>query len=278
MPGDASPPRPPRRIPVQSVKGPIPGDETLRLLFCLVEIERQAEIFSQSLDDAISEAIDRGNTMPAWRHIQSAMFAAIIVNRFVRIRKATNSTADRRARLRGLLALPDFQASTLWVDKVANVRNSLEHVDERFDLAFETPGVTSLADWYLWDDFFLTPPEGTPSGAYKAGLRAFHPEAGLLLFDRESLDLFALDIGMVKLRHNSRDAQAELLQTLQGRRMQFGGWRTSRVAFPADRMIRWRSQRAELEAEMAAVPPLDGYVRLWMQAEVSASQSATSEP
>ena len=286
MPDDASQPRSPRRIPVQSVSGPTPeATETLRLLFCLVEIERQAEIFSQSLDDAISEATDKGNTTAAWRHIQSAMFAAIIVHRFVAIdhpppawpgypskaegKKAALSAAEWRvSNLRKLLFPSDVPNPDLWIDRVSEVRNSLEHVDARFDLAFNKESAASLSDWYIFDDFFLFPPEGTPAGTYKAGLRGFNPEEGLLLFDRDPLDLFALDIEMVMARHNARYSQAELLRTLQGR-MTFGGGRIVRPAFPADRMTKWRNQRAELEAEMAPVAPLEGQVRMYMQLESS---------
>jgi hypothetical protein len=265
------------------VCGPTPDDDkTLRLLFCLVEIERQAEVFSQSLDDALSEAIDKGNTTAAWRHIQSAMFAAIIVSRFLakhpsplpwpgyegeKGKEAAKEAATWRARqLRDLLLPSDVPNPKLWIDRVSKVRNSLEHVDERFDRAFNTPGVTALSDWYLFDDFFLLPPEGTPKGMYKAGLRGLNPEAGLLLFDREPLNLFALDIEMVMLRHNSRYSQAELLRTLRGC-MTFGGQRTVRPAFPADSMTKWRNQRAQLEADMAPVVPLEGQVRMYMQLE-----------
>ena len=284
MPNDASQPQPSRRIPVQSVKGPTSeATETLRLLFCLVEIERQAEVFSQSLDDALLEAIEKGNTTAAWRHIQSAMFAAIIVHRFVAIdqpppawpgypskaegRKAALSAAEWRvSNLRKLLFPSDVPKPDLWIDKVSEVRNSLEHVDARFDLAFNTESAASLSDWYLFDNFFLFPPEETPQGTYKAGLRGFSPEEGLLLFDRDPLDLFALDLEMVMARHNARYSQVELLRTLQGR-MRFGGPRIVRPAFPADRMTKWRNQRAQIEAEMTPVVLLPGQVRMYMQIE-----------
>jgi hypothetical protein len=284
MPDHASRSQPARRIPVQSVCGPTPeATETLRLLFCLVEIERQAEIFSRSLDDALSEAIDKGNTTAAWRHIQSAMFAAIIVHRFVVIdqsppawpgypsksegRKAALSAAEWRvSNLRNLLFPGDVTNPKTWIDRVSKFRNSLEHVDERFDLAFNTESAASLSDWYLFDDFFLFPPEETPKGTDMAGLRGFNPEEGFLLFNREPLDLFELDIEMTNIRHNSRYSQAELLRNLKGR-MTFGGGRIVRPEFPADRMTKWRNQRAQLEAEMAPVVHLEGQVRMYMQLE-----------
>ncbi len=275
-----------RLIPIQSVRGPTDdATNTLRLIFYLVEIERQAEIFGTSLDEALTAAISKRDTISTWRHLQSAVFAAIIVNRILSLdvdarpwlgqskkeaKKAANDTARRRAKqLRALLLLPDHDDDSVAIFGVRSVRDSLEHIDERIDRALHSPGVRSLSDWYLSDGVFLTSPEDAEGTNTRSGLRGFHPESGLLLFDRTPLDLFALDIEMLKLRRNAREAQTGLGQRLQGR-LHFGGGQLRSYTGPrmGNRFTDWRDQRRELIAELGPPPPLDGYVRLWVDVGV----------
>lgn len=88
-----------KRIPVQSVKGHSPSaTETLRKLFVLREIERQAGLFSVSFSDAIQPA-EQDDADGCWRHLQSALFAGVIFNRLIR----------RHPQVRKLLELPDAE-------------------------------------------------------------------------------------------------------------------------------------------------------------------------
>jgi hypothetical protein len=85
-----------------------------------------------------------------------------------------------------------------------------------------------------------------------------------------------LDIDMLKLRHNAREAQAELAAMLQGRLPFLGGG--GRVAeFPKAMNVRlkeWEEKRQELLRTMAPAVSPDGYIRLWMQVEPGPSADA----
>lgn len=172
----------------------------------------------------------------------------------------------RVTELRRLLAMPAANDRTLSIDRIGDFRNGLEHIDQRIDIAVRNPEVHSLSDWYLTDGMFLTSPEDQPLQARRAGLRGFYPEGGLALFDRTPVDLFELDLDMLRVRHNSREAQAELCAEVQGR-SQFGGGQI-RDYTPRDLAARrdwWATTREEIIAGMAPTPPLAGRVLLWLQ-------------
>lgn len=255
-----------RGIPLASVSGTSENHtKALRLLFCLREVERQASIFNASVDDAMHAALELGDADRTWRHIQSAMFAAIVVNRLVSsdgARKSEEMTLSearqaaqwRAKELRQLLALPEGDDQSVSILSVRKFRDSLEHIEDRIDRAFHSPSVLSLTDWYLSDGSFIVSPGLTASGKQRAALRAFYPEGGLLLFDRDYVDLFMLDIDMLRLRHNSREAQAEVQSESYGR-ASFGGGQFVRAADTyRNRVDSWRRKRAEIEDDMA--PPV----------------------
>lgn len=271
-----------KRIPIQSVAGADTSEtDLLKLLFCLVEIERQAEIFNCSLEDAIHAALEVDEVDDVWRHIQSALFAAIIVRRFIspgdpRPFEGTGSRAERKRRaraaqdwritnLRQLLGISDESADNP-LFQVKEVRNSLEHIEERIDAAYDSAGTVSISDWYLADGLFIASLEEAGGELGSAGgMRGFDPESGLLMFDREAFSLFALDIEMLKMRHNAREAQIELM-TKRRERATFGNLqlRPSRGSGSPQLIEKWRRQRTELEAHMCGRPALDG-VRMWME-------------
>jgi hypothetical protein len=288
MDGQRMPPS--RRIPLQSVRGA--DEETtdlLRLVFYLVEVERQAEVFNLSFADAMKYGLETGASTETWRHLQSAMFAAIVVNRMVSreqrphpwpgkhgegARKLAADAAKWRAsKLRALLGLSDSDGDAP-IFSVRKIRDSLEHVDERLDMALHS-GVFSLSDWYVSNGWLLVSVEQSAVVSPKAGLRAFCPEAGLVFFDRDTLDMFKLDRDMLGLRHNAREAQQELIDQLRGRQ-QFGGDAQVVQVAPSlwDRRKPWRADRAEIERSFAPPPRrLDGYVRLWAELGNSGAQS-----
>lgn len=273
-----------RRVPIQSVVGEN-AEETnyLRLLFCLGEIERQAEIFNRSLASAVSTALDRDDVDEVWQHIQSALFAAIIVRRFLaygephafpgagskaqRKQRAQKALNWRVAELRNSLEIfDDIKDNPLF--KVKGIRNSLEHIEERIDAAFANSGTQCISDWYLADGVFLSSLEEVAKRSGSAGgMRGFDPESGFLMFDREPFNLFALDIEMLKMRHNAREAQVELMKKRRGRPM-LGNLQLIRSRNPKGPQLidKWRSQRAEIEAAMCPRPRLEG-VRIWAEAQ-----------
>jgi hypothetical protein len=112
------------------------------MLVFLRECERQATIFSSALDSALASADDDSKLDQTWGHLQSCLFAAIIVSRLVSdsdsVRPWPGLTGraakrvgrdlknDRAQRLRELLGLsPD---SNSWIFKVSAIRDPLEHI------------------------------------------------------------------------------------------------------------------------------------------------------
>ena len=205
----------------------------LRLIFYLGEIERQAEIFSACLMDSFSAA-ERDDVGEAWRHLQAAMFAAIIVSRLLSADQtayaggglsredAKEAMRWRVTELRQLLGMPEASTKVVSVDRIADFRNGLEHIDQRIDIAVLSPSVASLTDWYLTEGLFLTSPEEAPKKQSRAGLRGFYAVNGMAMFDRSPVDLFELDLDMIRLRHNAREVQVELCADVIGR-CAFGG-------------------------------------------------------
>jgi hypothetical protein len=241
-----------KRIPVQSVKGKTDlATESLKMLFSLNEVERQATIFGASFKDAM-EAAQRDDADGCWRHMQSALFAGIVVNRLIR----------RHSDLARMLNLPNDEKDTPLLH-LYRVRNALEHIDQRADVAIKSPNISSVSDWYLADTHIVVSSDDVPAGG-----RAFSPSLGVLFYDREPLDMFMLDLDMVRLLHNCREAQHELLATLPGR-SHFGGGQLVKLASDSGRLGRWVQDRTRLSSELAGPVPFDGRVRMWMQLDSS---------
>lgn len=243
----------------------------LRMLFCLGELERQAEMFGRSFLDAMRVALPvEGDQTDVWRHLQSALFAGVIVNRLLR---GASPEQVRAAQLRELVCLTGEDGQGSPILELHHVRNSLEHIDERIDTYLASPGVTSLADCYLSDGHYLVSADGSRGRPEKAGLRAFNPDLGLLHFDRESLDMFRLDLHMLTLKHNTRDAQLELCQEVRGRQ-KFGGGQMVRWAERnsgnSGGVRAWRHERERREAAMAQPVQVEDYrIKLWLEPTAS---------
>jgi hypothetical protein len=245
--------------------------DALRLRVFLLEIDRQADLFNRSLADSIAAAA-RDDPTDAWRHVQSALFAAIVVYRLIandRPRAGHPGWSKEQAReaakwrvreLRRSLMLPDPDTEPDWpVYRVAAVRDSLEHVDERLDRAVRSDEIDSISDWYLSSGSLLLTPEGsgTTPGSL-AGLRTFVVPAGILFFDRTQLDMFALDVEMLNLRNNAKQALADEAPQFTGRLL-YGGGRWERIADEdiATRWHTWTTRRAAICAEFEGeVPPI----------------------
>lgn len=264
---------PRRRIPLQSVTGDnLRETKRLHDLFYLGELERQADIFMRSFTDAM-RAVDADDQLDVWRHLQAALFAGIIANRLVRARnryqvsnELTRLVINRRAaRLRHLVGLVEEDGSNSPILTLYDVRNSVEHIDERIDIALAAPTIESLSDCYLSDGLLVVSPEDATPRTDASGLRAFNPETGLLHFDRRSLNMFVLDLHMITLLHNARDAQSDLLRCVQGRQRFASG---PLVAGPLDdgaARAAWQRERQSRIAQLVNPAPIDGYVRVWLQ-------------
>ncbi|MEU7715321.1 hypothetical protein AB0B03_25670 [Micromonospora chalcea] len=272
-----------RPIPVQSIKG-ADGTSTqnLKLLFYLIEIERQAKIFNDSFESAV-EAAAAGSNPEAWQNIQAAMFAGIIVSRMVthgqdpkgegwpgtkgQAKKLAKEAKKTRIKeLRRLLALPDNEDYPLY--ELSRIRNSLEHIDEWLDTALCAPSdVAALSDWYLAGRSLIHSPDDLSMGEGVAGLRGFSPETGRAIFHRHQYDLFVIDIEMAKAYHNSREVQTDLLKEIRGSCL-FGGGQVFLFTDELDqRHDWWRSERAKILGEASSNPRIDGRVRLWMKVQ-----------
>lgn len=253
-----------RRIPLHLIAGSTEEHTAaLRLDVLLREVDRQADLFNRSSVDAL-RAAGADDPDDVWRHIQSALFAAIVVYRLLTNDKpwrehvgwtkeqAVEAAKWRVAELRRALMLPDRGVD--WpIYKVTKIRDSLEHIDERLDRAVRSPGVHSISDWYLSDGYFMLSPRidgAEVEPGVLAGLRAFWPEAGLLLFDRTELDLFGLDVEMLKLRNNIKEARNELPSGGSGRQ-RYGGGQIVPVdqEVARERFRRWITEREEVASE-----------------------------
>jgi hypothetical protein len=238
-----------KRIPVQSVKGHSPSaTESLRKLFVLHEIERQAGLFSVSFSDAM-QAAERDDADGCWRHLQSALFAGIIVNRLIR----------RHPQVKNMLKLPDTEQESP-ILHMYRVRNALEHIDQRADAAINAKQISSISDWYLADRHLLVSSDTVPAGG-----RAFSPKLGVLFYDSEPLDLFKLDMEMIGLVRDCREVQHQLMADLPGR-SNFGGGRIIELDARDERQ-KWNRDRNRLLASLPDRVPVDGRVRMWMQVD-----------
>jgi hypothetical protein len=214
-----------RPTPVQSLHyEDAASSEAARDLVFLDELDRQAEIATHNITDAIERGlhVEHVRDRQTWSLLQGALFAAMIVARILKPRdvrsypglsdKESREYAERRGkRLRSLLEIDKNSA----LFKVEIVRNSFEHFDHRLEERF-IAGAQSLSDWYITDGTAFMTPE-RPNGPTSVGLRVFFPAGGELYFDRERLDLFALDIALLDLRQQVLTARQRLKAQLRGR-------------------------------------------------------------
>lgn len=239
--------------------------QLLQDLFYLGELAQQADLFDRCFAGAM-DSVRRDDVVDVWRHLQGALFAGVIVNRLLRSEGARDQRlADPRAtRLRECVGLHEVESPIL---KLHELRNDLEHFDERLDLRFADPNTVSLADFYLSDGFYLMSGAG-PHGHTFAGLRAFNPALGLLHFDHKSLNMFILDLDMLRLKHNAREAQNELRAEVRGRQpFSAFAYQLDATGSSKDHADLWRSQREDLTSRMCPEPDLAGQIRVWLQQE-----------
>jgi hypothetical protein len=279
-----------RAIPTHAYRGATPdATAALRDLLYLDEVERQARIFTSSFAEAMDAALVRDDAEETWRQLQSAMFAAIVVNRLLDARGqhrgwngVSNAEAERIAkaraeRLRQLLLIPDPSSEVSPVYAVRNVRDSMEHIDQRLDrVSQDADKAGGVSDWYLSDGRLLVTrqvdfPEHVP-----LGLRAFVPTSGMIFFNDSSLSLFALDLDMLALQHHVNEARKGMVGRLRGGNS-FGG---SQLVEFSDResrlraLVAWERERANRVRELENVTVTG--VTLWVRPEDATSCSDTA--
>ncbi|MBO2448657.1 hypothetical protein J4573_16265 [Actinomadura barringtoniae] len=222
-----------RRIPIRSLRGRTEeATAAVRQGIYLDELERQAVIVNSNIVAAWRRAI--GGCSPTdpevWAALQAALFAAIVVQRVLRpgrvrrhphhqSQQESQDFADLRGqRLRAMLGVSADSALL----RVGSVRDPFEHVDERLDQLM-TPDAVSLSDWYISSGRALVTP-GASSDSLREGygLRVFFPAGGVLYFGDEVLDLYALDIEMLRIRDAINTARPELHRKAPSRNL-FGG-------------------------------------------------------
>lgn len=252
-------------MPVQSLQGPHKeATEALRDLLYIGEVERQACIVNEAIGRAWIRAMQDAtptDDRAVWSDLQSALFAAIIVQRLLlpapgsvhkrpqlESKAKSQRYAERRGkRLKELLEVPEQMAEGLF--SVSAVRDPLEHIDERFDEVV-LANAASVSDWYITDDGMGAGPALEAKGDGH-GLRAFYPLGGLLQFSGKRLDLFRLDYAHLQLRKIGVPAAHATLDSR--RQSDQGGYNTfsfRNVQFmPEDQAVsrcrRWMQLRAE---------------------------------
>lgn len=253
----------PRRIPLRSLRGATEESTAAATdAAYLHELGRQATIFNKSLTEAMDAALEHDDVEGTWRHLQGAMFAAIIVARLIHPRMVfgwpgvsraqAKKTANTRAeRLRDLLCLPDPSADErLETYRVSEVRDAMEHIDERIDRACRDGDY--LVDWYLSDGSIVVT-DDAKDGQFAPGLRYFVPHLGVLGFGATRLHLFRLDVEMLQLRRNTKEALAELKGAMRGRMIFGGQGRLEVIDVPAGGaapLQQWLTERRRLQSEL----------------------------
>lgn len=209
------------RIPLASIRGSSPAaTEALQLLLYLTEVERQAKIATRAFERAWLGAMrpaDQQDTEAIWADLQACLFASIIVERVLlpregAIRSYPKATRNRRVaqalkrggQLRKLLELPDAEVEWL---RVSAVRDPLEHFDERLDNVI-LDEVVSVSDRYVSRG--LIGQTVTHDAMTTRLLRVFVAPAGLLFYDDQPLDLYALDHVLLETLGVMADARDQL--------------------------------------------------------------------
>lgn len=238
------------RVPLQSIRGETSSQtKVLGRLVVLDELDRQARIFHASFLDAM-KAGDSNDADGALRHIQSALFAGIVVDRTLRQNGKIRSAL-------GIVSNPQR------LKTMRTVRDHMEHFDERLSRVVKSPNTLMIVDWYLTDGVLAT---SSPDALGQGG-RAFSATAGLLFYDNAVVDMFELDIDMLELVQSVREFRKALRRELTGR-AQFGGSQINLIAPErASARAKWESDLAALPAALSDAPLGDPAVRMWMQVE-----------
>lgn len=258
-----------RVFPVSAYKGET-DDATAALheRMYLGELDRQARIFNQSFFEAMTAALVIDDADECWRQMQGALFAAIIVSRLVDPREvhgwpgvtpkeAKGIAMDRADRIRQLVGLPGPSECESPIYAVRDVRDAMEHFDERLDRIVNTGDEASVSDWYLSNGMLSVTVKTEDPLRTPLGLRAFLPTAGMLFFNDQPLNMFQLDLDMFALRNNIVEARTELEPRLKGP-FNFGGPQVVEFSDAATRLAALGTWEAERDIRVASLNPVAG--------------------
>ena len=194
-----------------------------------------------------------------WGDLQGALFAGIVIDRVLRAPKPkknpTSAEVQKRTRaerLRALLEVPENSPLL----KIADVRNSMEHLDERMDSIIADPDIASVTDAAisrggLW--FRSVEAEDVAedeNSSRHVAMRIFSPEMGLLIYDNDLIDLWAWEAALHGLLVQIRGAQDGAAKRLRGR-ARYGTSKPERwdvAQLGAERRVRIEEIRAGLRA------------------------------
>lgn len=166
-----------------------------------------------------------------WGDLQGALFAGILIDRILRAPRPKPRDGgsgvqrwERANRLRSLLEVPDDSQLL----KVAAVRNSMEHLDERMDRVIADRRIASVTDaaisqgglWFKSVDAEAIAEDET--AMRHVAMRIFSPEMGLLIYDEDHIDLWAWEAALHGLLSQIRGAQDGVVSALRAERTRFG--------------------------------------------------------
>lgn len=206
-----------------------------------------------------------------WADLQGTVAAGIILSRLLHPRgvrqregvtraEAIRRSEQRGERLRSLLMVPDDSVLL----QIQNVRDPLEHIDERFDEAVEHPTVVSISDFYVANEVYFVEPQ-TPEAqddATHRNMRTFVPLSGMLMYGTEQIDLFAYEIALHQLLTRTESAVRELSHEMvsDDGRFLIGTFQTFRVGRERamrrrEGMKKFRQEPEVIENFRQIVPP-----------------------
>lgn len=171
------------------------GTDAARTLAYFQELARQATIYNVCHERARRRALDPATSQDdalVWADLQGSLFGQVRKHGHRNQAEARCFADERGQRLRNLLAVPDGAPFLA----VSSLRDSFERVDERLD-ALMRPSVASVAGCYIPDGLMIETASEAEVSCY--ALRVYMPARGIPYFDQQTLNLYALDIGMLDL-------------------------------------------------------------------------------
>ncbi len=242
----------------------------------LYHLDRLWALEGSPADLTVWRKLREARDLTVWAELQGFVTAAIILNRFLDPKPQKHRKADerkavlaRQALLRGerLRELLEIKADSPLLG-VADVRNSYEHIDERIDSLVTAGDIWSLSDWYISEELYfvsLSEDEAKSRGvtARHEGVRHFAPFPGLLVFGRESIDLFRMEAALHSLLATNVEATEKVVREYPSGRLAFG--QATPALWPRKD---WEARRRRIE-EVREEARRDGLSSMVLKTELS---------
>ncbi|MCW3494174.1 hypothetical protein [Microbacterium sp. SSM24] len=147
--------------------------------------------------------------LEVWADLQGALTAGIVLSRLlkpagIRARGDLNqkqARANSNARGERLRALLDVREDSVLLT-ISDVRDPVEHIDERLDQAVEDNDIYSTSDLYIADIVYQADRLSEPtraSGPLHANMRTFLPMSGEVVYGAVRFDLFRYEAALLEL-------------------------------------------------------------------------------